>query len=73
MLRSENIKEVQIISSLGTEYDAEIKAVIKIQTKQSAMKGLGGKLTSQTSAKRLWGETLTGDVSYNRMHWQVFG
>lgn len=73
MLRSENIKDVQIISSPGAEYDPEIKAVIKIQTKQSVIKGLSGKLTSRTSAKRIWEETLTGDFSYNWTHWQVFG
>ena len=54
MLRSENIKNIQIITSPGAEYASDVKAVIKIQTRQPFIKGLSGKLTSQTSAKRIW-------------------
>lgn len=73
MLKSENIKNVQIITSPGAEYGSDAKAVIKIQTKQSFIKGLSGKLTSQTSAKRIWEETAMADLNYNWTHWQLFG
>ena len=73
MLRSENIKNIQIITSPGAEYDSDVKAVIKIQTRQPFIKGLSGKLTSQTSAKRIWEEMAMADLSYNWTNWQVFG
>jgi outer membrane receptor protein involved in Fe transport len=73
MLRSENIKNIQIITSPGAEYSSDVKAVIKIQTKQPFIKGLSGKLTSQTTAKRIWEETAMADLSYNWTHWQLFG
>lgn len=73
MLRSENIKNIQIITSPGAEYASDVKAVIKIQTRQPFIKGLSGKLTSQTSAKRAWEEMTMADLSYNWTNWQVFG
>ena len=73
MLRSENIKNIQIITSPGAEYASDVKAVIKIQTRQPFIKGLSGKLTSQTSAKRIWEEMAMADLSYNWTNWQVFG
>lgn len=73
MLKSENIKNIQIITSPGAEYSSEVKAVIKIQTKQSFVKGLSGKLTSQTTRKRVWEEMAMADLSYNWTNWQVFG
>ena len=42
MLRSENIKNIQIITSPGAEYASDVKAVIKIQTRQPFIKGLMG-------------------------------
>lgn len=73
MLRSENIKNIQIITSPGAEYGSDVKAVIKIQTRQQFVKGLSGKLTSQTTAKRIWDETAMADLSYSSKHWQLFG
>ena len=73
MLRSENIKNIQVITTPGAEYASDVKAVIKIQTRQSLIKGLSGKLTSQTSAKRIWEEMAMADLSYNWTNWQVFG
>ena len=40
MLRSENIKNIQIITSPSAEYASDVKAVIKIQTRQPFIKGL---------------------------------
>ena len=73
MLRSDNIKNIQIITSPGAEYGSDVKAVIKIQTRQQFVKGLSGKLTSQTTAKRIWDETAMADLSYSSKHWQLFG
>ncbi len=73
MLKSENIKNIQIITSPGAEYGSDVKAVVKIQTKHSLAKGLSGKLTSQTTRKRVWNELAMVDLSYNWTHWQVFG
>jgi hypothetical protein len=73
MLKSENIKSIQIITSPGAEYSAEVKAVIKIQTKQSLARGLSAKVTSQITRKRVWEEMGMADLSYNWTHWQVFG
>lgn len=73
MLRSENIKNIQIVTSPGAEYGSDVKAVIKIQTRHSFAKGLSGKVTSQTVGKRIWEETAMADLSYNWSHWQVFG
>ncbi len=73
MLSSENIKNIQIITSPGAEYSSDVKSVIKIQTKQPFMEGLSGKLTSQTAVKRIWEETVMADLSYDWTHWQLFG
>lgn len=73
LLKSESIKDIQIITSPGAEYSSDAKAIIKIQTKQSFVEGLSGKVTSQTTRKRVWEETAMADLSYNREHWQVFG
>jgi len=71
MLKSENIKSIQIITSPGAEYSAEVKAVIKIQTKQSLARGFSAKVTSQITRKRVWEEMGMADLSYNWTHWQV--
>lgn len=73
MLKSENVKNIQIITSPGAEYGSDVKAVVKIQTKHSFTKGFSGKLTSQTTRKRVWNELSMVDLSYNWTHWQVFG
>ena len=73
MLRSENIKDIQIVTSPGAEYGSDVKAVIKIQTRQPFIRGLSGKLTSQISSKRVWEEMAMADLSYNWGDWQVFG
>lgn len=73
LLKSERIKDVQIIYAPGAEYGAEVKAVIKIQTKQTFAQGFSGKLTSQTTRKRVWEEKAMADLSYNWTHAQVFG
>lgn len=73
MLSSENIKNIQVITSPGAEYGSDVKSVIKIQTRQSFVKGLSGKFTSQTTAKRMWEEMAMTDLSYNWSNWQVFG
>lgn len=73
LLKSEDIKDIQIVTSPGAEYGSDVKAVIKIRLKQSFIKGLSGKFTSQTSAKRIWEETAMADLSYNWTHWQLFG
>lgn len=73
LLKSENIKNIQIITSPGAEYGSDVKAVVKIQTKHSIAKGFSGKLSSQTTRKRVWNEMAMADISYNWTHWQVFG
>ncbi len=73
LLKSENIKNIQIITSPGAEYGSDMKAVVKIQTKHSFVKGFSGKITSQTTKKRVWNEMVMADLSYNWTHCQVFG
>lgn len=73
MLSSESIKNIHIITSPGAEYSSDVKAVIKIHTRQPFIKGMSGKLTSQTSSKRIWEEMVMADMSYNWTDWQVFG
>ncbi len=73
MLSSESIKNIHIIISPGAKYSSDMKAVIKIHIRQPFVKGMSGKLTSQTSSKRIWEEMVMADMSYNWTDWQVFG
>jgi len=45
-LKSENIKNVELITNPGAKYDASVRAVIKIKTKAKVGEGLGFELSS---------------------------
>ncbi|MBQ6209906.1 MAG: TonB-dependent receptor [Prevotella sp.] len=73
LLRSDNIKTIQIITMPGAEYGSTIRSVIKIQTKQKFIKGLSGTLAGRIEAKRIWQELAQANLSYSWGDWQLFG
>ena len=73
LLKSDNIKSIQIITMPGAEYGSSVRSVIKIQTKQKFIKGLSGTLTGRIEAKRVWQELAQANLSYSWGDWQLFG
>lgn len=72
-LKSEDIKEVELIRNPGAAYDAEVRAVIKIRTKRITGDGFGFDVRSSyyRSTDTDWIQQVNMNYRHNR--WDIFG
>lgn len=72
-LKSEDIKEVELIRNPGAAYDAEVEAVIKIKTKRIKGEGFGFDVRSSyyQSKKADWIQQI--NLNYHHDRWDLFG
>jgi len=72
-LSSKDIAKVELITNPGAEYDAEVKAVLKIKTVKPVGEGLGGYVGLTESKSRHWGHTQQVNLNYRKGGVDLFG
>lgn len=72
-LKSEDIKNVELITNPGAKYDASVKAVVKIVTKAAVGEGLGGDVRSGYEQWEYAGLTEQLNWNYRRGRLDLFG
>lgn len=72
-LSSKDIAKVELITNPGAEYDAEVKAVLKIKTVKPVGEGLGGYARIAESKAHYWGHMQQANLNFRHGGWDVFG
>lgn len=72
-LSSKDIAKVELITNPGAEYDAEVKAILKIKTVKPVGEGLGGYVRLAESKSRYWGHTQQANLNYRKGGFDLFG
>lgn len=75
-LRSDEIRDVEVINNPGAEYDATVQAVVRIRTKRQQGDGIGLNLTATMDQDLRYGFTTTNDklsVNYRKGGLDIFG
>lgn len=75
-LRSEEIKEVEVITNPGAQYDATVKSVVRIKTLKPQGSGFGFDVTAEHSQSLQFGFAdpgLTTNLRYRYKSFDVFG
>lgn len=71
-LKSENIKDIQIILNPGSQYSSNVESVIKIATLRPQDEGLGGAFSVRGKQKRMFVHNEQLDVTYRKGGWDLF-
>ena len=71
-LKSEDIKDVQIIMNPGSQYSSNVESVIKITTLRPQTEGLGGTLSVRGRQKRMFVHNEQLDVTYRKGSLDLF-
>ncbi len=75
-LRSEDIRDVEVINNPGAQYDATVRAVVRIRTRKQQGDGFGMDLSATDEQDLRYGfNTPRGKigVNYRKNGWDVFG
>ena len=72
-LKSDDIKNVEIITSPGTQYDATVSSVIRIKTLGKQGEGWSGEGYATASYNKWWGTSQIWSSTYRTNHIEVFG
>ncbi len=68
-LRSQDIREVEVVNSPGAAYDASVNAVVKIKTRRQQGEGLSGRFdVSDEQALKSGNNNLTSTLTLNYRH-----
>ena len=68
-LRSQDIREVEVVNSPGAAYDASVNAVVKIKTRRHQGEGLSGRFdVSDEQALKSGNNNLTSTLNLNYRH-----
>lgn len=68
-----NIKDIQVITSPGAEYDAEVSAVIKIVTVRPVGEGWSGKMDFSIDVSHYASLYENIELNYRKKAWDFFG
>lgn len=71
-LKSEQIKDIQLIMNPGSQYDTETDAVIKITTLRPTGEGIGGSLSLRGEQKSELTYSGQLDLTYRKNKWDAF-
>ena len=71
-LKSDDIKNVEIITSPGAKYDATVSSVIRVRTVKRQGEGLSGSFISQASYNEKFGGFEQVDLKYQHKGLEVF-
>lgn len=72
-LKSDNIKNVEIITAPGAKYDASVKSVIRIRTIRRQGEGWSGENYTTTKFNKWWGGSQYISSTYRTNKAEVFG
>lgn len=72
-LKSDDIKNVEIITSPGIQYDATVSSVIRIKTLSKQGEGWSGQGYATASYNKWWGTSQIWSSTYRTNHIEVFG
>lgn len=72
-LNSNDIEKVELITTPGAEYNAEVKAVLRIKTVKPVGEGLGGFARAALSYASATAHTEMVNLNYRRGKWDIFG
>lgn len=72
-LKSEDIRDVELIRNPGAAYDAEVQAVIKIKTKRIKGEGFGFDVRSYYDRSEVTDWIQQVNLNYHHNRWDLFG
>ena len=72
-LKSDNIKNVEIVTAPGAKYNAEVKSVIRINTIRRQGEGWSGENYTTTKFNKWWGGSQYMSSTYRTNKVEVFG
>ena len=72
-LSSKDIAEVELITSPGAAYDAEVKSVLRIKTVKPVGEGLGGYVRASGDYASGWEHTEQANLNYRKGKFDLFG
>lgn len=72
-LKSDDIKNIEIITSPGTQYDASVQSVIRIKTLSKQGEGWSYAGYGTASYNKWWGTSQSLSATYRSNHTEVFG
>lgn len=72
-LNSAEIARVELITTPGAQYDAEVKAVLKIRTIKPVGEGIGGLVRSSLQAGEFWSNNQQMQLNYRKSGLDLFG
>ena len=71
-IKSQDVKNVEVITNPGAKYDATVRSVIKIYTKRPVGEGLGVDLTSYYRQSETWRTQQMAKLKYRKGAIEVF-
>ncbi|MCR5077733.1 MAG: outer membrane beta-barrel protein [Prevotella sp.] len=71
-LKSDNIKIVEVITSPGAEYDAQVQSVIRIRTLRRQADGLSFRNDASVAYNTMWSGSESVRLTYRTRHWELF-
>lgn len=71
-LNSKEIAKVELITNPGAEYDAEVKAVLRIKTVKPVGEGFGGSMRTALQKGELWSNNQQVALNYRKRNLDVF-
>lgn len=72
-LNSKEIAKVELIINPGAEYDAEVKAVLRIKTVKPVGEGIGGSVRTALQKGELWSNNQQVALNYRKQKLDIFG
>lgn len=72
-LNSNDIEKIELITNPGAEYDAEVKAVLRIKTIKPVGEGLGGFVRAGADYASAATHTEMANLNYRKGGWDLFG
>lgn len=72
-LNSNDIEKIELITNPGAEYDAEVKAVLRIQTIRPVGEGLGGFARASGNYASAATHSAMANLNYRKGGWDLFG
>ena len=71
-IKSQDVKNVEVITSPGAKYDATVQSVVKIYTKKAVGEGFGVDLVSYYCQSETWNTSHKVAMKYRKGAWEIY-